>query len=127
LFSVNGLGKGVAAAYAIRTTAGVQTVVPVYQCTGSVCNTTPIALDSNSSVVLVLYGTGIRNNGSLANVGANINGTDIPVLYAGAQPSYEGLDQVNLALPQSLSGSGVVNLVMTVDGLTSNVVTVEFQ
>ena len=127
LFSINGNGKGVASAYGIRTAAGVQTLVPVYECTGSTCAATPIALDANSPVVLVLYGTGIRNRSSLANVTANINGTNVPVLYAGVQPSYAGLDQVNLTLPVSLSGSGVVNLVMTVDGQTSNVVTIDIQ
>ncbi len=129
LFSINGNGngKGVASSYAIRTNAGVQTMVPVYGCAGSTCTATPIALDSNSSVVLVLYGAGIRNRSSLANVTANINGTNVPVLYAGAQPSYVGLDQVNLTLPLSLSGSGVVNLVMTVDGQTSNVVSIDIR
>ena len=76
---------------------------------------------------LILYGTGIRDRSSLANVTANINGTDVPVLYAGPQSSYEGLDQVNLALPLSLSGSGEVKVVLTVDGQTANVVTVNIQ
>jgi uncharacterized protein (TIGR03437 family) len=63
----------------------------------------------------------------MANVAVNINGINVPVAYAGIQPSYEGLDQVNVALPPSLSGSGEVNVVMTVDGQTSNVVTVNVQ
>jgi uncharacterized protein (TIGR03437 family) len=129
LFSMSGDGRGVAGAYAIRTTTNplVQTLVPVFQCAGSVCQPAPITLDANSSVLLVLYGTGIRSRSSLADVTANIGGTDIPVLYAGLQPTYAGLDQLNLVLPLSLSGSGSVNVVLTVDGLTSNVVVIDIQ
>jgi uncharacterized protein (TIGR03437 family) len=84
-------------------------------------------LSANTTVYLILYGTGIRNRSSLANVTININGTDVPVLYAGLQPSYEGLDQINVQLPQSLSGSGQVNVILTVDGQTANVVTIDIQ
>jgi uncharacterized protein (TIGR03437 family) len=128
LFSMSGDGRGVAAANAIQVSTAnpqVQSAVPVFQCADSVCNTTPIALRSNTTVYLILYGTGIRGRGSLANVTANINGIDLPVLYAGPQLTYEGLDQVNLALPLSLSGSGQVNVVLTVNGQTANVVTVD--
>jgi uncharacterized protein (TIGR03437 family) len=60
-------------------------------------------------------------------VTANIGGTNVPVFYAGPQPSFEGLDQVNLSLPLSLNGSGAVNIVLTVDGQTANVVTINIQ
>lgn len=125
LFSMNGNGTGVAAAYAITSNPGAQTLFFVFECSGSTCTAAPIAL--NGSVTLVLYGTGLRNRSSLSNVTANINGTDVPVLYAGSQPSYEGLDQVNLSLPSSLSGSGEVNIVLTVDGQTANVVSIDIQ
>ncbi len=130
LFTMSGDGKGVPAANAIQvTTAAPQTQssVPVFQCTPSGCESTPIALSANTTVYLILYGTGIRNRSSLANVTININGIDVPVLYAGLQPSYEGLDQINVQLPQSLSGSGQVNVVLTVDGQTANVVTIDIQ
>ena len=127
LFSMSGTGTGVAAATAIRVTGAQSQAVPVFQCSDGPCATTPIALDSSSTVYLVLYGTGIRGRSSLANVTANINGVNVPVLYAGPQPTYGGLDQVNLALPPSLSGSGEVNVVLTVDGQTANVVAVEIQ
>jgi uncharacterized protein (TIGR03437 family) len=127
---MSGDGRGVAAANAIEVAASspqVQSPVSVFQCTASGCVATPIALSANATVYLVLYGTGIRNRSSLANMTANIGGTNVPVLYAGPQPSFEGLDQVNLALPLSLSGSGVVNIVLTVDGQTANVVTIDIQ
>jgi uncharacterized protein (TIGR03437 family) len=53
-----------------------------------------------------------------------INGIAAAVAYAGVQPTFEGLDQVNLTLPLTLSGSGEVNVVLTVDGQTANVVTI---
>ena len=100
---------------------------PVFQCVASACNSTPIALSANKTVYLIRYGTGIRNRSSLANATVNINCTDVPVLYAGLQSSYEGLDQVNVELPLSLSGTGEVNVELTVDGQTANVVTVNIQ
>ena len=130
LFSMSGDGRGVAAATAVQvstTNPRLQSAVPVFQCANSGCASTPITLSSNTTVYLSLYGTGIRNRTSLANVKVNINGTNVPVLYAGPQSSFEGLDQVNVTLPPSLAGSGEVNVVMTVDGQTANVVTVNVQ
>jgi uncharacterized protein (TIGR03437 family) len=130
LFSMSADGRGVAAANAIESPAGdpqMQSAVPVFQCVASGCVATPIQLSADENVYLILYGTGIRNRSSLANVTANINGTNVQVLYAGPQPSFEGLDQVNLVLPPTLNGSGEVNIVLTVDGQISNVVTVNIQ
>ena len=129
LFSMSGDGRGVAAANAIEVPAGSsqQSPVSVFQCTSSGCVSTPLQLSANGTVYLILYGTGIRNRSSLAKVTANIGGMNVPVLYAGPQPSFEGLDQVNLTLPLSLSGKGEVNIVLTVDEQTSNVVTANIQ
>jgi uncharacterized protein (TIGR03437 family) len=49
-----------------------------------------------------------------------IGGLALPVEYAGPQPQYAGLDQVNVKLPQSLRGRGMVDVVVTVDGRISN-------
>ena len=135
LFSLSGDGRGIAAAQAVRTTGTnppVQTLVPVFQCTASssgavACQAAPLALDSSSTVTLVLYGTGLRNRSSLQKVIAKINGVAAPVQYAGPQPGYEGLDQANVTLPPSLSGSGNVNVVLTADGQTANVVSIAIQ
>ncbi len=127
LFSMSGDGKGVAAATAIQVQASnpqLQSPVAVFECSASGCVSTPIALGVDTPIVVALYGTGIRNRSSLSNVSVTINGVSAPVQYAGAQPSYEGLDQVNVTLPLSIRGSGEVNVVMTVDGQTSNIVTI---
>ena len=130
LFSMSGDGRGVAAANAIEVPAAspqLQSPVSVFQCAASGCVPTPIQLSASATVYLILYGTGIRNRSALANVTANIGGTNVPVLYAGVQPTFDGLDQVNLTLPLSLSGSGEVNIVLTVDGQTANVVTINIR
>jgi uncharacterized protein (TIGR03437 family) len=130
LFSMNGTGSGVAAATAIAVQAGnpqLQSPVTVFQCTGSSCASVPINVGVDRPVYVSFYGTGIRNRSSLANVTATINGAGVPVLYAGPTPGFTGLDQVNVGLILSLRGSGESNVVLTVDGQTSNAVTINIQ
>jgi uncharacterized protein (TIGR03437 family) len=127
LFSMNGNGTGVAAATAFRTQAPdprVQSPVQVFQCDNSGCISVPIALGVDTPVYLTLYGTGIRNRSSLSNVMVTINGISVPVRYAGPQPDFAGLDQVNVDLTLNLRGIGESNVVLTVDGQTTNTVTV---
>ncbi|HWQ52180.1 MAG TPA: hypothetical protein VN442_00760 [Bryobacteraceae bacterium] len=127
LFSANGTGKGVAAATAIRLVAGVQIPVPVFECGADGCAAVPIEIVTNAPVYLTLYGTGIRNGSSLANVTCRIGDVNVPVLYAGAQPAYAGLDQVNVALTFDRRISGEVDVVLTVDGQPSNPVRISLQ
>ena len=56
-----------------------------------------------------------------------INGQNAQVLYAGAAPGFQGLDQVNVALPAGFNGHGTVNVVIIVDGQAANTVTLTFQ
>ncbi len=51
----------------------------------------------------------------------------LPAAYAGAAPTYVGLDQVNVTLPNGLAGTGTVNLIVSVAGIASNALTVAFQ
>jgi uncharacterized protein (TIGR03437 family) len=88
----------------------------------SVRNT--IVLDDRP-VYLILYATGIHNGSSLANVRVTIGGTNLPVEYAGPSGAVPGLDQVNVRLTSALQGTGVANLVLTVDGIASNTVSVD--
>jgi uncharacterized protein (TIGR03437 family) len=130
LFSMNGAGTGVAAATAISVPAsnpGIQTPVTVFQCSASGCVATPIALNSSATVYLSLYCTGIRNRTSLQNVTVAINGIKMSVLYAGPAPNFVGLDQINVSLPAALQGAGLTNVTVTVDGQTSNAVTINVQ
>ncbi len=127
LFSASANGTGVAAATAIRTQAGakgLQAPVPVFQCDASGCIAVPIDLGIDTPVFLSLFGTGIRNRTSLANVTVTINGVSVPVLYAGPQLEFDGLDQVNVALTLNLRDSGETNVILVVDGQTANPVNV---
>jgi uncharacterized protein (TIGR03437 family) len=127
LYSMSGDGTGVAAATAaIYGADGSIVAQPVFRCvTGSPCTTTPMNLGNpGDQLILTLYGTGLRNNSGLANAVAVVGGARASLLYAGAQPQYPGLDQVNLVIPRSLAGAGEVPVVLTIDGQTANVVTV---
>ena len=130
LFSMDSSGSGPAAATAVRVNAGSparQSPVTLFDCSSSPCRTFPIDTGLDTPVFLTLYGTGIRNRSSLDNVLVTINGVDVPVLYAGPQPDFAGLDQINVPLTLNLRGGGVANVVLKVDQHRANNVTVNIQ
>jgi uncharacterized protein (TIGR03437 family) len=128
LFTADGNGKGVAAALAVRVGVnGAQSAVPIFDCSGGACLSVPINLGVDTPTYLNLFGTGIRNRSSLSSVIVTIQGNSVPVLFAGPQGYYVGLDQVNVAVPLSLRGSGETDLVLTVDGQAANTVRVNIQ
>jgi uncharacterized protein (TIGR03437 family) len=63
---------------------------------------------------------------SAAAVTATVGGLTIPVLYAGAQSEYPGLDQINIGpLPRTPSGQGQeVTVLVKMDGKETNPVTI---
>jgi uncharacterized protein (TIGR03437 family) len=125
LYTANSNGLGVPAAIAVTAHSnGSQSSVNTFTCGGSGgCVPAPISLGSSTDTVVVeLFGTGIRHLSSLAAVTATINNEKLQVLYAGMQPNDLGLDQINVEIPHSLAGSGQVNLVMNI--ATSSGVTV---
>lgn len=79
--------------------------------------------DDNDSgqLFLFLYGTGIRNAES---VEVTANGQQLAVLFAGPEGGSPGLDQVNVAVPQSLAGGQQLDLALTADGQPSNILSV---
>lgn len=90
------------------------------------CSAVPVSLGSSTdSAFLVLFGTGLRH--ATSPVTAQIGGTVLGAAYSGAQGVFAGLDQINLALPRSLIGSGLLNLTLTADGVTSNTVQIDLQ
>ena len=79
----------------------------------------PIDLSASADrVFLELYGTGLRHRRSPAVV--NIGGAILTATYAGAQGTYTGEDQINVEIPHNLKGAGVVDVLVTVDGQTTN-------
>jgi uncharacterized protein (TIGR03437 family) len=111
LFAKDGSGKGEAAAIALNA-AGEQVEFPVDVGRGP--------------VYLSLYGSGIRQAVS-GTVQVQIGGMTVPALYAGAQPTLAGLDQVNVKLPAALAGAGEVDVRISAGGITSNTVTIRIQ
>ena len=130
LFSADGNGKGVAAASAIREVipTRIQSPVSVFHCDApATCAAVPIDVGLDAPVYLSLYGTGIRGASSLDNVVVTIGSTKTQPTYAGPQMQVPGLDQVNVPLVLSLRGSGLVDVTVTVDGVTSNPVRLAIQ
>jgi uncharacterized protein (TIGR03437 family) len=130
LFSMNGAGTGVAAATAFAAQVPdtqLRSPVPVFQCAANGCVSTPILLGVDTETYVTFYGTGIRGRSALSNVVVTINGVSVPVLYAGPTPGFAGLDQVNVMLMNALRGSGEANVVLSVDGRTSNAVSINIQ
>ena len=88
----------------------------------------PAAIDLGSEgtqVFLLLFGTGIRAFGQ--SVTATVGGVPVPVLGAVPHGVFVGLDQINIGpIPRSLIGRGDVEVVITVDGIPSNPVIVQF-
>jgi uncharacterized protein (TIGR03437 family) len=125
IFTLN--GSGLAAAYALQILNGAQTYENVYQVgAGNAVVPLPINLGvAGAQVYLLLFGTGVR---AASTVTVTVNGVSVPVLSAGPQGQYAGEDQINVGpLPPSLAGSGNVQIVLTANGITANVVNVSFQ
>src|SRR5205814_1913075 len=79
---------------------------------------------SGGAVYLTLYGTGVRNRTALTSVTSTIGGVPATVLFAGSQGTFPALDQVNVQIPSSLRGRGLVAVVVTADGTATNTVNV---
>jgi uncharacterized protein (TIGR03437 family) len=152
LYTANSNGKGAPAAFAVcaGTCAGwprppnsygqfVQDLFTAGAAGGWVPQLISLGA-AKDTVVLELFGTGLRHASSTSAVTATIyslNGLPIlqnlPVQFVGAQGQFTGEDQINVPLPHSLAGSGTVSLVLTlrdtVDNTTpsSNAVTIDIE
>ena len=130
LFAANSNGQGVAAALALRVGSdGSQSTIFVFQLDALQGRFVPLPIDLSpemEQVYLLLFGTGWR--GFTSQVTATVGGESVPVLGAGPQGQFVGLDQINIGpLPRSLAGRGEVNIVLTVDAKQANTVTVGIQ
>ncbi len=77
----------------------------------------------NDDVFLLLFGTGTRLRNAANAVSTRIGGVSVPVGFAGPAPGLTGVEQFNVGpLPRALAGRGEVELVLTVDGKTANMV-----
>lgn len=128
LFSANTNGNGVAVGYITRVRSdNSQTTEPIYRLDGMTNQPIAVPIDlgpdlgaNSDRVFLILFGTGIRFRSDLASIVARIGCEEVTVSYAGIQPDFVGLDQVNLQIPRALIGKGQVDIVLTMDGQATN-------
>jgi uncharacterized protein (TIGR03437 family) len=122
LFTLNGSSLATGGTITVAAN-GTQTTGLTYQSTtGASLAAAPINV-SSGQVYLVLYGTGM-DGATATNTAVTIGGVSAPVLYAGTQDVFAGLDQVNVLLPASLAGKGNVEVQLTSNGVTANAVTI---
>jgi len=126
LFTANGSGQGVPAAYALRVRGDAQTVEPLLRYDDGQKQFVPLPIDlgpEGDLVFLILFGTGFRS-ATASGVTVTVSGENAEVFYAGAASGFAGLDQANVLLPRSLAGKGEVNISLTADNRSANAVTV---
>jgi uncharacterized protein (TIGR03437 family) len=142
IFTANATGQGVPAANVLHfmsdSTFDVALTFDPDQPLGS---RTPIPIDlggEGEQVFVSLFGTGFRRQAAAALnsnkkgllsgvITATVGGQSVPAVGVRA-PGFVGLDQVNVGpFPGSLAGAGDVEVVLTVDGVESNAVTINFQ
>ncbi len=131
LFTLDATGGGLPAGFTLRDRPGSPQQfesVARFDAAQNKWLAAPIDLGpASDQVYLILYGTGIRFRSALQAVTATIGGENSQAVFVGAQGGYVGLDQINLFLPRTLAGRGDVNVILTVDGQPSNIVTVNIK
>lgn len=130
LFAANAGGRGPAAALALRVAAdGSQSATPTARFDAEQAEFVSAEIDvavEGEQVFLVLFGTGVRFRGD-AQVTARIGGLVADVLFAGEQPEFVGVDQINLRIPPELAGRGEVDVVIFVGDQQANTVKIRLR
>lgn len=109
---------GTGAPAAVASTDGVNFNVGVSNADG-----TPVAIAPGTFVSLFATGVTYRSSNATATLG----GEAVTVLFAGPQGQFAGLDQINIQIPTTFAGRGELDLVVTIDGKTSNTVKLRVQ
>ncbi len=113
---INAVAPSVYTLNAAGLAAATADTGPVFACVPN-CQPVPLPVPA----ALSLYATGLRQG---SRTTATAGGVPVAVLYSGSQPTFPGLDQVNIALPVELRGRGEVEIRLIVDGVASNPVMV---
>ncbi len=128
LFSANSDGRGIAAAQVVRVKPdGTQTYEQVAQFDAVLGRYVAAPIDFGAStdrLFLLLYGTGFRN---AVRASLQVGTATLPLSYAGKQPEFSGLDQLNAELPRGLAAAGEVVVKFQADGKPANQVTLTFR
>jgi uncharacterized protein (TIGR03437 family) len=119
LFTADGSGTGVLAAYAALYKAdGAVQEQRVISCDTGRCVAAPLELgEAGDSLVLTVFGTGWRKAESTV---ATVDGRPAQILFTGAQPEVPGLDQANIRIPREAAGRGEVDIFVIADGVATN-------
>lgn len=116
LFTANSDGRGALASLLLRVANGNLDYQPLAQPGDDGFITRPIAFSNpNESLFLVLYLTGLRL-ADPASVRVALGGEDYIPSFVGPAPGFEGLDQINLLLPQTFPARGRLSVVVKVNG-----------
>jgi uncharacterized protein (TIGR03437 family) len=124
-FTANSSGRGLAAADVQRVKADGQQSFERVAHFDQIGQLVPTPIDlgpEGEQVYLVLYGTGLRFRSSIQGVTAKVGGHAATTAYAGPQPQFAGLDQVNVLIPRAAKGAGDVDVTLTFDGKAANTV-----
>ncbi|MDX2042059.1 MAG: putative Ig domain-containing protein [Acidobacteriota bacterium] len=131
IFVADASGRGLPAANALTFRAdGSSSSRPVAQFDLTTGRFVAVPIDLGAiddRIFLSLFATGVRGRSSLDAVRAIIGGIEAPVSYAGDQGGFAGLDQINIELPRALAGSGLVDVMLIVDGAIANVVQINIK
>jgi len=133
LFAANSDGAGIAAAIALRLgNDSTMEYEPVFGWSHADHRFMPVPLDlgvdeGSDKVYLTFFGTGLRGRAPDSPVSVRIDGVEAEVTYAGQQGDYAGLDQINVRVPRTLAGRGLVEVILTVDGQAANTVQVHIR
>lgn len=126
IFTADASGRGIPAANLFRLHAdGSSVTEPIAFFDPAQGKIVPKPIDAGEEgdrIFLILFATAVKGRSDLAAVEATIGGLPAEVSYAGAQGSFFGLDQINIEIPRSLAGQGLVDVLLTVDGATANIV-----
>lgn len=127
LFTANENGQGVISATAYHTVIPTTLAVPlpVYQCIDvpGTCVSVPLLLGVDVPVFVTANATGLRGRSSDSALHLTIGGQDVPIQAVNPQDDNgpnAGIDQIFFPVSLNLRGAGEVDMLVTVDGTTSN-------
>jgi len=127
IFTANANGEGVPSANLVVVKEDMtQTITPVYalNADGTMYEERPFVVGSSlKRYYISLFGTGMRYASSIT---ATVGGVPVDVTHPAASGEFAGLDQVNVGpLPAALAHAGVVEIILRLDDVATNPVTVE--
>jgi uncharacterized protein (TIGR03437 family) len=121
LFTANSAGQGALASLLLRAKAnGQQSYEPLARYDGTDFVTKPIDFgEEGDQLFLILFLTGLRQ-APPSGVRVSIGGVEYTPLFVGAQSGFDGLDQINLALPRNFGGRGRITLLVKAAGYNAS-------